>query len=123
MKKVLQVVGFLAICLSAARTGQAQTITDTLTWTQPSDTLANVNTYTFSLKIDTGTAAQITATCATAGVNVNCTSPITLSAGNHTVVLTATDSAGSAVGTLNYTAPNLPTTPGSIVVRIVITVP
>lgn len=119
MKKILLTLTFLTV----ASLAQAATVVDTLTWTQPNDTIANVNTYVFSLTLDTAAPVQVTATCATAGVNVNCSTPITLTPGNHTITLTATDAAGSASGSLSYVAPPLPTTPGSVTVRIVITVP
>lgn len=101
----------------------AQTVTRSLAWTQSGDTLTSVNGYTFSQKIDAAQATQITPTCQTAGVNVTCASPIVLTSGTHTIILTATNAAGSASATLNYVPPPAPTTPVSVQITIQITVP
>ncbi len=87
------------------------------------DTLVNINSYVYSLKIDSATATQLVATCAVVSTNVHCTSPIILSSGSHTIVLTATNGAGSASATLNYVPGTLPTTPVNLGITITITVP
>lgn len=108
----------------AAVAAQAQTVGKTLAWTQQNEALATVSTYTWALKIDAAPATAATATCQTAGANVTCTTPITLTAGNHTVVLTAINAAGlSASGTLNYVPGVAPATPSNIQITIQITVP
>lgn len=68
-------------------------------------------------------ATAITPTCQTAGANVTCQTPIVLTSGTHTIIVTATNAGGSASGTLNYVPPAGPTTPSSLQITIQITVP
>jgi putative flippase GtrA len=116
-------VFLLAVLLLAPRLVVAQTVSTSLVWSHVPDTLAHVNGYTFTQKIDAAAATVITPTCVAAGANVNCSTPIVLTPGNHTIVVTATNAAGTASGTLNYVAPASPTQPVSIAITIQITVP
>ena len=109
--------------IAAAASGGAQTITRTLQWTQPADTVANVATYTTTVRIDAGAPAIQTPACTQAGPDVTCSTPIVLTSGPHTIVLTQTNGGGQASGTLNYVPPAPPTGPGSFRVVVTITVP
>jgi hypothetical protein len=100
----------------------AQTVTQTLNWDHLADTLAHVNGYTFALKINANPATQITPTCVANGSNVHCTNPITVVAGD-VILLTATNAAGSASGTLTYNPGAIPTQPTTITVTVLIKVP
>lgn len=114
---------FLAIFCLWAATARAQTVTYTLQWDHVGDILSNVNTYTFGLKIDAATAIAISPTCATNGLNVTCTTPVSLISGNHTITVTASNANGTASGTLNYVPPVAPINPSNIKVIVKITVP
>ena len=121
MKKIFLVTAFTLI----AQIATAQTITATLGWTD-ADTLANVNAYTVSLKMDTAAAVLITPTCAVSGTVVACTAPLTgfVTSAAHTIVLTNTNASGeSASATLNYTPPPPPVSGAGLSIVIKITIP
>lgn len=113
----------ILVLLALPSVVQAQTTTKVLSWSHVPDTLTVVNGYTFTLKIDAGTVSQISPTCATAGANVTCSTPIVLTSGTHTLVVTATNGNGSASGSFNYVPGASPTQPTNIVITVTITVP
>lgn len=119
MKKII----LLFVLLLVASVGSAQTITQSLEWDHLNDVLANVNLYAFSLKIDTNATNVVTATCTTQGTGVHCKTPVTLATGNHTLVLTATNTFGFSTGTLNYVPGAIPTNPTNLKITIIISVP
>lgn len=119
MKKLL----LLVILLMLGTRADGQTITQSLEWDHLNDVLANVNLYAFSLKIDTNATNVVTATCTTQGTGVHCKTPVTLATGNHTLVLTATNTFGFSTGTLNYVPGAIPTNPTNLKITIIISVP
>lgn len=77
--------------------------------------------FQFTLKVDSGTPAIITATCTANGTGSTCTAPLTaLPSGPHTLTLTAFDGFGSSSATL---AGQPPSTPVSVTVTVTITIP
>jgi hypothetical protein len=98
MKKYLFILAFVFV--SGAL--QGQTITRTASWTQPGDTLANIQAeYVWDLKIDAAAPVKLVVTCVAPvapAVDVKCTAPITLpvAVGQRTLVLTAYNAFGQA---------------------------
>lgn len=121
MRRVFVFV-LVAIVLAPAVVA-AQTVNRNLEWDHLADTLARVNGYVFTLKIDAAAATAITPQCQTAGADVHCKTPITLTPGNHTIVVSATNANTTSSGTLNYVPPPAPSTPVNITITISITVP
>lgn len=113
-------------CLIAVVTAglvHAQTITQSLEWDHATDTLANIQAYTFTLKIDAGPVVQIAPTCVAQAPTAHCKTPITLASGTHVLIVTATNANGTASGTLNYVPGQQPSGPVNIVIVTKITVP
>ena len=120
MKKLLLVLILILIPSSVYN----QTVSQTLQYDYLASTLVVTNTYTTSLKIDTAAPIAITPTCVTNGANVRCTNPITLTSGNHTIIVTVINTSGvSATGTLNYVPGLPPSTPSNITITIQVTIP
>lgn len=113
------------LVLLFAASAAAQTVTRTLQYEFATTPLAEVNTYVTTLKIDAAAATQISPTCV-AGTTpaTSCSTPITLTSGTHTIVVTVFNTSGvSASGTLNYDPGSNPGTPINIKIVIKITVP
>lgn len=121
MKKFILTIVFLFI----SSLSFAQTVTDTLVWDQLNETVANTATYVYTYKLDTAAATVITPTCAAVTTNVHCTVLIpTLTSGNHTILVNATNpSAVTVTGTLNYVPGAAPGVFTNITITIKITVP
>jgi hypothetical protein len=123
MKKL---AGLLALLLLAAPLG-AQTVTKSLEWDEP-EAIAVVSTFITTVKIDAASAVQVTPTYSTAtapGMLTHGKTPITLTAGTHTIVLTVTNPSGvsASAAPLNYNPGVAPGTPVSVVITVTITVP
>lgn len=114
MKSIIWTLGILAaIALPSAADGQ--TTTATLSWSQ-TETLATVQTFTYTLKVDSGSAVAITPTCLAAvapATGTTCANPFAptppLTPGVHIIAITATNGIGSATGVLNGATPSVPT--------------
>lgn len=116
-------VAFAALALLAvASHPRAQTAVAKLQWTQnnltSTATLADIQGYTYTLKVDGGPAQLLTATCV---APLTCTAPLpTMASGTHTLALTATNAFGSGSTTLNGTPP---ANPINVTVTVSVTVP
>ena len=120
MKSILIALALLLGTTSA----YAQTVSQSLAWDHLADTLANVQTYTFDLKIDAATAVPAIATCVAAGANVHCTTPLALTSGTHTLILTAVNAtAVTPSDPFTYTPGANPTKPVNLTIIVKITVP
>ncbi len=93
----------------------------------PAQTLAKVQAYSYTTKVDTLAAEVTTQACALAGSAVNCTAPLSsaalaqmATAGQHTITLTAINSFGAGVGTLTGAAASGPI---SITIVVKVTIP
>lgn len=122
MRRPLIVASCAALLLAPplARSAAAQTGSH-VDWNE-ADTLANVQGYTFTWKVDGGAPIPLTATCTlpASATLVACTAPIpTPPNGSHTYVLTASNAFGSAGATVSG-AP--PATPGGLKITIIVTV-
>lgn len=117
---ILSLVGLLG----SASTASAQTTAFTLGWDQPvtaPQTIADVNAYVYTLKINTGTGAQTPQTCV-AGTPIKCTTPLpaTIKSGD-VVTLTATNGFGSGSG--STTVPGGAAAPVNVTIIVKVTVP
>ena len=114
MKRMAAIIAFLAAL--GIGVASAQTATWKLAWDQP-EALATVQTYNYTLKVDTGAASPITPTCSAVsgqpGILTTCSAPMpVLAQGPHTLVLTATNPFGSV------SAPGLNGAPPSVAVSV-----
>jgi hypothetical protein len=110
-----------------------QTTTQTLNWTQPSDTLVNIQGYTFSYTFTlngtgNGAAIALKATCVALGApatsGASCSAPLTTTlAVGSVLTLTATDAYGSTSAQPFTFAGMAPGTPSNISVVVTISVP
>ena len=119
MKKIL--LSTLFILMAAA--AEAQTITRTLSWQQPGDTLANIQSYTYTAQVDAAAAVFLVTACVSgipATNPVTCSAPIVFAAGAHTITLTAINGFGSAVSTISGAPPSGPL---SMTVVVKVTIP
>ena len=110
------------VCLPAL--ASAQTTTFSLGWDQPvvgTQTIADVNAFVYTLKINAGTAVQTPQTCV-AGTPIKCTTPLpaTVKSGD-VVVLTATNGFGSGSG--STTVPGGASAPVNVTVIVKVTIP
>lgn len=114
------------LLISTAGLAFSQTVTQSLQWDQGFTgtlTLADVQAFTYTLKIDATAATSATVTCIAGASVPRCSTPINLAAGPHTLVITATNMNGTASGTLNYVPGASPTGPVNITIVTNITVP
>ena len=129
----LGLVLFPLLLLLVAASVSAQTVTQTLSWDQPNDTLTDIQGYVFTYTytspqgVGNGAPIPLKATCAvpTAGV-VACTAPITPVLLPGTVLtLTATDVSGAASSAPYTYQPGVPSpsNPTGVVVTVTVTVP
>ena len=125
--RIMRIGCIACVLLCVPVLASAQTVIRSLEWDQigANETLANVQAYTTTLKIDAGAVMQIAPVCTAQGPGVHCVyTPLLLASGVHTLTLTETNIAGSAsTGALTYTPGVAPAAPTSITVTIKITVP
>lgn len=106
------------LILSAATVASAQAATTaTAQWTQV-EPVATAQTFQYSIKIDVGAVTNLTAVCASVNNVTTCSANLVgYVVGNHTVVLTASNSNGAASTTFNVTpGPSAPGAPKIIVI-------
>lgn len=131
----------IAAALSLASTAQAQTVTQTLSWQELSDTLVDIQNYAYTLVVtpsggSAGAPILLTQTCAAlpapATAGAACSAPlVTPVTAGSVLVLTATatpsaseTSAGSTPSApYTFLPPAAPGAPASISVVIKVTVP
>lgn len=88
----------LLMLLIALSLGTALSAASTLGWTQPGDTLVNVQAYTYTLTVNAGAPITLVATCVQPVTTnpVTCSAPIaTPPVGSDSLILTAKDAFGS----------------------------
>lgn len=103
---------------------QAQTLTRTADWEQPGATVPEAQSYAYTLKIDSNAPILLTQTCAAVASTTRCTAPLAaslLTPGTHTLILTASNSFGSASSAALTGAP--PTGPVTFKLTFTISIP
>jgi hypothetical protein len=116
MRARLTVLALLLLLVAAPLA--AQTTTAKLVWDM-ANTVADANTFTYSLKDGSAAAVTLTASCSTVATMTECQAPIAPpAAGPHSYVLTASSPLGSAAS-----AALVGSTPGApLTLRITITI-
>jgi hypothetical protein len=108
MKRTVLLFAALVVLGTSSAVAQAAT----LSWIQPTDPLATVQTYVYTLVVNGGAPVTLVATCVQpiATTPVSCTAPVAaVPIGADTLVLTVTGALGSAAATLSGTKPGVPT--------------